>query len=52
MNTTVDQKRIIGENIKAARKKLNELSKSTSINILVGYDGMELDLHELPLSPG
>jgi glyoxylase-like metal-dependent hydrolase (beta-lactamase superfamily II) len=30
-----------------ARKKLNELGKSSGVNIHVGYDGMELDLKEL-----
>jgi hypothetical protein len=31
---------------RSARKKLGELAESTGVHILVGYDGMELDLNK------
>ena len=36
------------KDIKTARKKLSQLGKSAGVKLLVGYDGMELDVHKLP----
>lgn len=38
------------ENTKEARKKLQELGKENGVMVLVGYDGMEIDVNKLKIS--